>query len=952
MIYSPGFLATVSNKRTLTLGLACVVFSSNFLLTIASSKDRFPTIDEARYVAAGLGHWHSGTFQAANDAPPLSRMIAVLPVIVWNARGGAGKAALNPVSTGGPPSGGAGVDDHLPLEAFQIARPAGILWWAAGAWLIFTWTSELYGKRAAWFAMVLWAFGANTLAREQVATPDLPAAVACLAALYAFRGWLRSPSWKRAIVSGTLLGVAQLTDFSSLALYIMLPVLFAVGKWVRRQSAPPSPMASQLGQIAMAFAISVLIINQWYLFSGTGRPLNSFRFVSHALTARGPAAGAEEEVAGNRFKGSWLGLVRVPVPADYLAGIDRRLSDFETSPATSKAGLEPMTHRGDFSLGTLLARTPIAFWILCAGSFVLAVLQFRGRAQLAEELVLWLPVLLFLVLACSPLGFLFSMPAMLILPIPLAIIGISKLSLALDRKHWKAGLPVATLFLWAAASGLTAYPYSLYYLNEAVGGPHDVDSQRRFLIPGDGGQDLLALKPWRGEHFGPSLGMGLRHVLGFKAYGPAGPMPPVVFERDITDLREYTPLGGPYPGRYAFDLYNTRLHKWSYITSTRPIGRAGLSILIYEVTPEDDNRVRRESGLASNADLSALKGWLGKHPEAGRIGLACRTAKSPSDHGFEFTVPPINPGPAIAHSRWYTTRTGPYPGYYALDYYNLSLPDYDYFRKLDSIARVGTNILIYHVTLEAANRVRRELGLPHLQANASSGDGRHGFLTRAYEGDDGATFNYAVFVPFDYAADRPFPLILFLHGSGERGAQGRKYLDTTFPAALRKRQDTFGFIAVCPQGHSDDWHIGGEDVTAAMRILETVRKEYNVDPKRIYLSGVSSGGVGVWNLAAAYPDLWAAIVPVATGPCDPGQAPRIAKLPCWCFHNAMDEVCPPSIPRRMVVALRDAGGTPRYTEFVPLASDDVNARVPRHNAWDKAYSMPELYEWLIRQKRP
>lgn len=205
-------------------------------------------------------------------------------------------------------------------------------------------------------------------------------------------------------------------------------------------------------------------------------------------------------------------------------------------------------------------------------------------------------------------------------------------------------------------------------------------------------------------------------------------------------------------------------------------------------------------------------------------------------------------------------------------------------------------------------------------------------------------------MPAGYDGKRPYPAILFLHGDGEKQGGKRDHLAFTLPPAVRAREDTLGFIVICPQGRSGSWAPNGANARNALKVLDHVMGRYNIDRRRIALMGVSTGGAGVWDLAATYPKRWAAIVPVASIAADPSMAAHIATIPCWCFHNAHDRVRPPTIPRRMIAALRDVGGSPRYTEFVPLASD--NLEMWRHNAWEKAFNMPELYEWLMCQRRP
>jgi predicted peptidase len=145
---------------------------------------------------------------------------------------------------------------------------------------------------------------------------------------------------------------------------------------------------------------------------------------------------------------------------------------------------------------------------------------------------------------------------------------------------------------------------------------------------------------------------------------------------------------------------------------------------------------------------------------------------------------------------------------------------------------------------------------------------------------------------------------------------------------------------VFPQSLRRSWQAEGEDSQRALAIVDEICQRYAIDSDRIYLTGLSMGGGGTWSLAAAAPERWAAIAPVC-GYGDPGWAPRLAPLPCWCFHGALDEVIAVEQSRRMVQALRQAGGQPHYTEY-PDAG---------HNAWDRAYAADEFFTWLLQQQR-
>src|SRR5262249_16755244 len=141
--------------------------------------------------------------------------------------------------------------------------------------------------------------------------------------------------------------------------------------------------------------------------------------------------------------------------------------------------------------------------------------------------------------------------------------------------------------------------------------------------------------------------------------------------------------------------------------------------------------------------------------------------------------------------------------------------------------------------------------------------------------------------------DKPYPLLLFLHGLGECGTDGRRQAQVGFGPAVKKREKSFPFLAVFPQAAQPEkdlrqtWHAGKPEGDKALAMLAKVQAEYRVDPKRVCLTGLSMGGYGTWALAASSPERWAAIAPVCGGG-DPAAAPKIRQIPCWCFHGEKD----------------------------------------------------------------
>jgi len=226
-----------------------------------------------------------------------------------------------------------------------------------------------------------------------------------------------------------------------------------------------------------------------------------------------------------------------------------------------------------------------------------------------------------------------------------------------------------------------------------------------------------------------------------------------------------------------------------------------------------------------------------------------------------------------------------------------------------------------------------------LAATVRAEDAKPGFHDRVHEDPDGKEAKYVLFVPHDYKGDKEYPLILFLHGAGETGTDGKKQARTGLGSHIRKDEKSFPCFVIFPQAQERGWSAGNANGKRAMAILAGVEKQYKIDTKRVYLTGLSMGGFGTWNFAAKHPDRWAAIVPIC-GAGRTSDAAKIKDIPCWCFHGADDPTVKVDGSRKMIEALKEAGGKPKYTEYPGVG----------HNSWDKAYATKELYDWMLKQK--
>lgn len=214
-----------------------------------------------------------------------------------------------------------------------------------------------------------------------------------------------------------------------------------------------------------------------------------------------------------------------------------------------------------------------------------------------------------------------------------------------------------------------------------------------------------------------------------------------------------------------------------------------------------------------------------------------------------------------------------------------------------------------------------------------------GFLDRTFKNNDGSTSPYVVYIPKGYDASKKYPVLLFLHGSGETKGGSKQPVEVGIGPAIKKRAD-FPFIVVIPQSEKRTWKAKTDDGNRALAILDEVMKDYATDADRVILTGLSMGGFGTWSLGFSEKDRWAALVPICGGG-DPRFGATFKDMPIWCFHGGADKVVPAKYSQDMIEAIKKAGGEPKYTEYEGVG----------HNSWDDAYGTDELYKWMLKQKR-
>jgi len=237
-------------------------------------------------------------------------------------------------------------------------------------------------------------------------------------------------------------------------------------------------------------------------------------------------------------------------------------------------------------------------------------------------------------------------------------------------------------------------------------------------------------------------------------------------------------------------------------------------------------------------------------------------------------------------------------------------------------------------------------------------DNKAGFLDRKIS-IGASDYRYKVFIPADRNPRTKGPIILFLHGAGERGDDNEAQTRVGVGPALLKQPADFPAVVVFPQCPRNRWWNEPEMEAMALNILDAAVTEFNGDSSRIYLTGLSMGGYGTWAIARSTARKFAGMGVICGGvkpppgvrlpagtdgdsSVDPYRAiaEKVKDTPVWVFHGGADPVVPVTESRKMVEAIKAVGGDVRYTEYEGVG----------HNSWDRAYAEPAFFSWLLSNR--
>ena len=567
--------------------VGAILFVHGGMLAWAASRHS-PCVVEVASVAAGVRHWHGGGYGLFSVNPPLPRMVAALPVVLAGPKSDWSKVARPAMDR---PEFAVGRDflkanGTRSVTLFFLARWACIPFSLLGACVCYCWASELFGPVPAITALSLWCFSPNIVAHGQLVSADLAATSLGVFACYLFWRWMKNPKWCLAIATGISFGLAELAKMTWGVLFFVLPAWWLVWRLFPCGRSLRPPWYRHAGQLGVVLLSGVCLINLGYQFEGSLKKLSDYQFVSRLFSGSETIATRPHE-RGNRFSNAWLGNVRIPLPENYLKGVDLQRSDFERGAMSYLRGEWRKGGWWYYYLYALAIKVPLGTWglLLLAGAVALCHRTYLAGCR--DELFLLTPLVVVLALVSSQTGF--NHHVRYVLPIlPFVFISASRVASAVDLQHWT----VASVAILALASSITSslwvYPHSLSYFNELAGGPAGgparlgtgyVDSSF------DWGQDLLYLRRWLDAH--PEA-------------QPLGLASKVEYDPRVCCIpKADRPSWVPEPGWYAVSASLLRDHtqRYGYFLCSKPVATAGYSVHIYHITPDEANRVRRKLGL-------------------------------------------------------------------------------------------------------------------------------------------------------------------------------------------------------------------------------------------------------------------------------------------------------------------------------------------------------------------
>lgn len=567
-----------------------------------------PNVDEVGHLPSGLIVLHEKRYDFYAVNPPLVKIIAALVVDLFCSYRLPDVPALTenvrPEFFYGDEFLGFN-DDYMTL--FRVARWGCIMFSLVGGWTCYRWAKDLYGIRSGFACLSLWCFSPSILGWGSTICPDVAAASTGVFAAYTFYTWIKEPRLASALVSGIALGICEISKMTWIILFVLWPCFFLLTQIFHstHKLIRVRVLINHLLQLFLILLLGIIIINFAYIFTGTFKSLGEYNFKSNLFNS----------IQNNKYINAFhLADMPLPFPSDYVSGMDIQKNDFEEGKESYLLGCWKTNGWYSYYLFCLLYKEPLGTVIL----FVVATLAFvtkhikhnhcdsqltnRYRTSFSIEIILFLIILplVFLIFVSSQNGFSRHYRYVLFL-LPIGYIWISQI-FVLSR--WR--LIGCILLISSTLSSIWHLPFSVSYFNELCGGP---TNGYKYLLDSniDWQQDVYRLRKWIESRNDISqihvryYGDNLPEKFGIISAGipPLGKFGKDSSSECFPEKKRRDSDRGPVPGWHAISVHclNYPLYDYKYFFEYEPVEKIGYSILIYNISLEQANEVRRKLGM-------------------------------------------------------------------------------------------------------------------------------------------------------------------------------------------------------------------------------------------------------------------------------------------------------------------------------------------------------------------
>ncbi|MDR1053736.1 MAG: glycosyltransferase family 39 protein, partial [Planctomycetaceae bacterium] len=591
---------------------------------------------EVAHVGAAAYFYQTFRYDVFHVNPPLTRYITGLPILLSAPQYDWKNYSPRPQDRSEWSVGSSFINANTPEKyhwcAF-LARCSLIPIILLGGYFGYKFASELYGQASGLIFLLLWTSSPLILGWGATVCPDVCAAALGIIGVYTFWHWLKNQTWGNTITSGICLGLLPLVKITwviAFPLWFLIWLIWMFDGKVLRDKRNISNMANQENKIArpnykqlvIVFLISIYVLNMGYSFDGTFRLLKDYKFISRTLSGIERPDGQNSSVkTGNRFENSLLGYVPVPLPAEFVQGIDTQKLDFERGIESYFCGTFSQHGWWYYYFYTILIKEPLGN--LCLGLFALLATCFlRGyNANWQDEMIVILTGLVLFIFVSSQTGFSLH-PRYIVLVLPFAYIWISKLGQSFAKKHTVAGKAIGfapeqtlrdaalavfsfanyktalayilatittILLCWTITSSVYYFPHSMSYFNELIGGAKKAP---KHLLGSniDWGQNSYFLKNWYMKNYATQPN---RPPLKIAYSSSIAPEHLGIKNHESPNSQE------PEAGWYAIgvnELYGSS-KQYDWLKQFKLVDMIGYSIYIYHITPNEANHARQQMGL-------------------------------------------------------------------------------------------------------------------------------------------------------------------------------------------------------------------------------------------------------------------------------------------------------------------------------------------------------------------